>query len=580
MYKKLLLASAIASIATAAGAGTLDSTGFTQPAHGKEGARNVADADGLGAGSVLLRLGGEYAANDTITFTFNNAKATNSNWPTSLTSITPGSRTTTTLAASCAKGATVCNFATNQNIVDGDLFTVPGDTTLHRVMNRGTANATVFTPALVATEAQAAVISLQNPKTMSLGLVNSDDNSATYRVLSTGGAGSPTSTVGTLIPTPMININTTQAVAAATTLSVASATSTGVAMDTTAGTATVMSTVQEHTVTASTKFNQVVDVEASSKAFVGSGAATGTDTLVLTYAAGTTAAGSTVTVNGSGVITTNAATTAIASSASSSVMTVNGDFAFMDDNTATAGCQSTSGLASSTGSSTAALNTNCTEFTMTDTTMATTTLTLTKDQAAAVIPTQTYTGSQKISYTSNATAASDTNAYSDLGSWTLNGASITVYGVPMGATVDRMLWVNNKGASDVAVTAAVTSGGTTTSNLSLGTAAALSNTSVDEALDTALAAAGVTLPANSRANVVISAPAKAADITVSASYKVIADADRLSLETSDTIDDVVSVTGSGGAISAAFVAGTNVTAGTLKSISQTATSVTTTTTSK
>jgi hypothetical protein len=215
----------------------------------------------------------------------------------------------------------------------------------------------------------------------------------------------------------------------------------------------------------------------------------------------------------------------------------------MDDDAATAGVQSTSGLTDNVGSITPALQTTGTTFTLTDTSMTSVNATITKDQAAAVIPTQTFSGSAKTLYTSNTVTASDTITYTGVGTWGLNGAAITVYGVPMGTTVDRMIWVNNKGASAAAVTASVVAGGVTTSDLSLGTVAAASSTSVDEALDTALAAAGVTLPANSRATVTLSAPVKAADVTVSASYKVIADNDRLSLETSDTIQDSVSVSG-------------------------------------
>ena len=67
--------------------------------------------------------------------------------------------------------------------------------------------------------------------------------------------------------------------------------------------------------------------------------------------------------------------------------------------------------------------------------------------------------------------------------------------------------------------------------------------SMGTALDAALTAAGVTLAQNSRANIAFETPVKAGDITISAAYKHIADADRLTLETSDTIQDVISVSG-------------------------------------
>ncbi len=538
MYKKLILASAIAGLAAGSNAGTFETVGFTMPIHGKEGLKNVTDADGAGIGSALFKLGAEYAANDTITFSLNNAKATNSNWPTSLTSVKPGTATTTTMKAACAAAATVCSFTTNANMVDGDQFTIAGDTTIYRIKSKAASATMTLTPAIVKAVTTGDVITMENPKTVSLGLVNSTDNAATYRVLSTGGAGTPTSSVGTLVPTPLVEVNKSQAVAANTVMSASSATGTGIAMDTTAGTMTVMSTVAQFTdtVTVATKFNAVVDVEASSKAFVGSTTTNGADSMKLDYTAATTQAGAGAVVSAAGVLTSNNATATVTATNQSAVYTITGDFTFMDDDTATAGCQSAAGLTDSSGTSTPTLATTCDKITLTDTTIADNTVTITKNQAAAVIPVQSYAGSAVMTYTSAATKATDSVTYADMGSWTLNGASITVYGVPMGSTVDRMIWVNNSGTTDVAVTASVMSGGTTTSNLALGTAAAGSNTSVDEALDTALTAAGVTLPSNSRANVTLSAPAKAADITVSAAYKVIADADRLSLETTDTVD--------------------------------------------
>jgi hypothetical protein len=540
MYKKLVLVSAIAAVTTASHAGTFATAGFTQPVHSVEGAKNVADADGIGAGSVLVSLGAEYAANDTITFTFNNPKATNANWPTSLESVKPGTGGQNT-AASVVVGDATVNFAATTNFVDGDIITIGADTTLYRITDVTTASAVKITPTIVTAQATAKAIASRNVKTLSLGLQNSTDTSATYRVLSIGGANTPTTTVGALIPTPMINIKTSDAVARATTVSVASATSTGAAMDATAGSASIMSTVTQYGLAVSAGFDQTVDVEQNSKAFVGSNTTNGTDTVTITLTAGTTVAGDTPTVSAAGALDIDTNTTAVVGSAESAVHTITGDFAFMDD--AAAAGVTTSSLSSS-ASNTLAMATTGASFTITDANpIASDTITLTKSQTAAVIPTQTFAGSAVVSYTSNSTAGTTAITYSGVGTWGLNGASITVYGVPMGTTVDRMIWINNKGASSAAVTGSVIAGGVTTSDLALGTLAAKTAMSIDEALDTALASAGVTLPANSRATLTLSAPVKAADVTVSASYKVIADNDRLSLETSDTIQDTVSVTG-------------------------------------
>ena len=71
------------------------------------------------------------------------------------------------------------------------------------------------------------------------------------------------------------------------------------------------------------------------------------------------------------------------------------------------------------------------------------------------------------------------------------------------------------------------------------------------ALDSALTAAGVTLADNSRANIVFESPVQAADLTLSAAYKHIADADRLTIETSDTTVGNISCTGTTSANSTA-----------------------------
>jgi len=163
--------------------------------------------------------------------------------------------------------------------------------------------------------------------------------------------------------------------------------------------------------------------------------------------------------------------------------------------------------------------------------------------AATVIPQSTYSGTSKYTYTSSGTVTTKTITYDNLGAWTLNGASITAYGVPMGSTVSRFLWVNNKGAVAAPVTATVTTAGSSYGPYDVGSAASKTALSMSAALDAALTAAGVSLADNSRANIVFESPVKAGDITVSAAYKHIADADRLTLETSDTIQDVISVSG-------------------------------------
>jgi hypothetical protein len=78
--------------------------------------------------------------------------------------------------------------------------------------------------------------------------------------------------------------------------------------------------------------------------------------------------------------------------------------------------------------------------------------------------------------------------------------------------------------------------GTSYGPYAIGTIGAKKTTSFATAIDAALTTAGVVLPDNSRATVTITAPIAQANIELSAAYKHIADADRLTLETSDTLD--------------------------------------------
>jgi hypothetical protein len=252
--------------------------------------------------------------------------------------------------------------------------------------------------------------------------------------------------------------------------------------------------------------------------------------------------GTNAVVNGSGQLSVSqSAGTAVVATIDKVVHTVNGDWSFLDTDATTAGCQTAQ--ITGTAGPTLTVGTSCEKVTISDSIIADYTLTITKNVAAQVIKDQTYDGNSVYTWTSNGSTATSTTTYASLGAWTLNGASITVYGVPMGSTVDRMIWVNNKGASDATATATVMAGGSSYGPYSLGTISGMSSSSVDETIDTALTTAGVTLPANSRANIQIDAPVKSSDITVSASYKVIADNDRLALETSDTIQDTITVSG-------------------------------------
>ena len=104
----------------------------------------------------------------------------------------------------------------------------------------------------------------------------------------------------------------------------------------------------------------------------------------------------------------------------------------------------------------------------------------------------------------------------------------------MGSAVSRFIWVNNKGATAADFTYTATMNGSSYGPYSVATVAAKTAGSLGGLIDTDLASRGIYVAPSSRANITLTAPVKAADITVSASYKHIGDADRLALETSDT----------------------------------------------
>lgn len=539
MYKNKILATAVLLAGTTAQAATWQNAGVVAVTHTDQGIEKVSTATGVAISSGLVRLGAEYSLNDTIKFTLSASKATNASWPTSLAGIVTGDDGTILInkAGGEAIGQTVltmdgANFA---NIKVGNEITCGTNT--DRFVTAISGNDVTITPKLTAACADDAVVTLQNPHDMTFGLIASDSTSATYRVTAIANG---TTTIGSYVQTPQINVLPADLIAADVSISMSSATAAGVAFDALAGSLTVAKSVPQFVV-AVTPFDAVVDVEQSKKAFTDGTPTASSDALTFTY---TNSAGATATaaeVNGSGVLAyDNSNITAVVATSDQVVHTIDSDFNWMDTDAATAGVQTSQ----ATGAvNTPAINAAGTAITVTDAGIATETLTLTKNVAATIIPQSTFSGKSVYTYTTGGVAGTYTTTHASLGSWSLNGASITAYGVPMGSTVSRFLWVNNKGASSAPVTATVTTAGQAYGPYSVGTAGAKSALSMSAALDAALVAAGVTLADNSRANIVFEAPVKASDVTVSAAYKHIADADRLSLETSDTIQDSISVSG-------------------------------------
>jgi hypothetical protein len=169
------------------------------------------------------------------------------------------------------------------------------------------------------------------------------------------------------------------------------------------------------------------------------------------------------------------------------------------------------------------------------------TLTLTPPTGAnaVVLPATSFAYSSDIKYTNGTDAAVITEPVSDsAGAWSLNGASITALGVSNSTAVYPMIWIQNSGTSNGNISGSVNCAGVTITIPDLGTAAALSNTKVGEAIQTAVDADGRCPISNTRYDATVTVNAPASDITMNASYKVTAAdgaTDRVMLETSDSL---------------------------------------------
>lgn len=555
MYKKLLLATSLAALSVPAMSATWSTAGLGIVAveHTDEGIANVTEAAGAQASNAVIKLGADFALNDTIKFTYSAAKATNYNWPTNIYSIAPGTATAThEIAAIEAVGQVevatkvIGAAASIAGFKVGDVCTFESDSTAtsYRVIGLGgvggvTANHLKVSPAVQEATVVGKDVTCVNPKFITFSLINSDTTSVTYRVTALAGTGA-TSTVGAEVPVPAILVSPDGLAAADVTVSYSAATASNVAMDTTAATAIVAASSTELSYAITTKFNAVVDVETDRVDFASGFDGTDVeDDLVLTIAKDAGTAGNYVSTNTTGVLTLVNAVAADVTDSNSAVITVTGDVAFLDDNAAAGVTAAAAGFTEAGADSTAIDAVAGAYFKITDTTIGANASTVTstiKNTEGVAIPTSSFTASAVITYESAGDATlTKTIDLGSAGAWTLNGASVTAYGVPMGDAVSRFLWVSNKGTSSAAVSYTATMNGSSYGPYSIATVPGKSSVSVGGLIDTDLAARGIYVAPSSRASIELSAPVKANDITVSASYKHIGDADRLGLETSDTL---------------------------------------------
>lgn len=162
------------------------------------------------------------------------------------------------------------------------------------------------------------------------------------------------------------------------------------------------------------------------------------------------------------------------------------------------------------------------------------------------LPNETFTVTSNVDFTdTNAVPLPQSAGLSGAGgAWSLNGASITAYGISNSPSVTPMLWIQNGGLSNGNITATVLCDGNSIQVTGLGTASPRSNTKVGEIIQAAVDADGTCPVANTRYDATVTVNAPEGDITLNASYKVTAAdgaTDRVMLETSDSLPAVSDV---------------------------------------
>lgn len=143
-----------------------------------------------------------------------------------------------------------------------------------------------------------------------------------------------------------------------------------------------------------------------------------------------------------------------------------------------------------------------------------------------MLPAGSYTVDAVVTHTVANAAVTDTTTGVAAGAWSLNGATRTVQAYPLSSAVQNFLWVTNAGSVDGAISATGVCGGESVGPYDLGMAPAKTATPIASAL---AAAMGSDCGSAQRAQVVVTVNSPKGDIDVNASYKVSADADRLTL---------------------------------------------------
>ena len=269
------------------------------------------------------------------------------------------------------------------------------------------------------------------------------------------------------------------------------------------------------------KADETIDVNANRNAFVGGDA---TDVIGLTT---TTVAGAA----GGGATYVDATSSTV----------VSGDFSWAKTVNATTGAVTYPAIAVGGTASAAVITDSSITFKHA---IGAATITATPPTAATdlrTLPATSYSAVTTVGFTDADGVAQTKVINSAAGAWDLNGASITALGISNSPSVTPMVWIQNAGTSNGAISGSVNCNGTTITIADLGTASAKSNTKVGEAIQAAVDAAGTCPTVNTRYDATVTVNGPAADITMNASYKVTAAdgaTDRVMLETSDSLPSV------------------------------------------
>ena len=426
-----------------------------------------------------------------------------------------------------------------------------------------------FKPTVVVTPAPASATSY----TMTLGLIGSSTNSATYRVteLTTAGSGSITTTGASFTLTSAtasdltVDAAAVRAAGGLTATYSATTADTGLALDggsqaITKGTSPVVSSFvsfvdQYSTIASSTLFNNTIDVEpgvgvATRSVFTsGDGLDSATISIAETNAATHDAltSGLTVTLTGdfSFLVDTVPGTPAMDLTANTLYAELGGvrAQATVSGNDATFewGNSSSDTVALALGSVGMFFN-NALNGTGTAMEAGSFSAAVDIEYKPADATYDGEDGSQTYVVASNEETTSEGSTA--MGSWGLNGSMVTVYAAPAypGIT-ETFLWMTNSSSKSAPVNiVATTSAGVDKDLGTVATLAANSITRISSELEAALTAAGVT---NDRVTLTVTTSAPACNVNVAASYKHVGDADRLALETSQTLQGVHNTGNSG-----------------------------------